>query len=74
MSALSSFDVAGRLRSPATMSEFHLGRAPENKGMHYPADPPRVGALSRASVGGQARRLQPRYVSVLRPAVVTRSG
>ena len=42
MSALSSVDVAGRRRSPATFSEFHRGRAPRNKGMCYPADPPRV--------------------------------
>jgi len=36
------FDVAGRRRSPATTSEFHCGRAPGNKGLRYPADPPRV--------------------------------
>ena len=42
MSVLCSFDVAGRRRSPATTTEFHLGRAPGNKGMSYPADPPRV--------------------------------
>lgn len=42
MSVLCSFDVAGRRRSPATTAEFHLGRAPGNKGMSYPADPPRV--------------------------------
>ena len=42
MSALSSVDVAGRPRSSATFSEFHRGRSPRNKGMHYPADPPRV--------------------------------
>jgi len=42
MSVLSMFDVAGRRRSPATTSEFHLGCAPGNKGLSYPADPPRV--------------------------------
>ncbi len=42
MSALCSFDVAGRRRSPATTAEFHLGRSPGNKGMSYPADAPRV--------------------------------
>jgi len=42
MSVLCSFDVAGRRRSPATTTEFHLGRAPGNKGMSYPADPPLV--------------------------------
>lgn len=33
-------DSAGRRRSPATMPGYHAGRAPRNKGMHYPADPP----------------------------------
>jgi len=42
MSALCSFDVSGRRSSPATTAAFHLGRAPGNKGMSYPADPPRV--------------------------------
>lgn len=42
MSALLSLGVAGRRRSPATTSDFHLGRAPGNKGIRYPADPPRV--------------------------------
>jgi integrase len=28
--------------SPATLSGFHAGRAPRNKGMRYPADPPTV--------------------------------
>ncbi len=28
MSLLSSIDVAGQRRSPATTAEFHLGRAP----------------------------------------------
>ncbi len=36
------FDVAGRRRSPATLAEFHAGRAPGNKAQHYPADPPTV--------------------------------
>jgi site-specific recombinase XerD len=42
VSVQSTVDLAGRRRSPATFSEFHLGRAPGNKGMRYPADPPRV--------------------------------
>src|ERR1700730_3627415 len=33
---------AGRRRSPATLPGFHAGRAPRNKGMLYPADPPTV--------------------------------
>jgi hypothetical protein len=35
-------DRAGRRRSPATMPGFHAGRSPANKGLSYPADPPRV--------------------------------
>ncbi len=35
-------DSAGRHRSPATMSGYHAGRSPRNKGMRYPADPPTV--------------------------------
>jgi site-specific recombinase XerD len=35
-------DAAGRRRSPATMPGFHAGRPPRDKGVRYPADPPRV--------------------------------
>jgi hypothetical protein len=35
-------DTAGRRRSPATLSDFHAGRAPGNKGQRYAADPPTV--------------------------------
>ena len=35
-------DAAGRRRSPATLSDFHAGRAPGNKGQRYAADPPTV--------------------------------
>jgi hypothetical protein len=35
-------DVAGRRRSPATLPDFHAGRAPGNKGRRYAADPPTV--------------------------------
>jgi site-specific recombinase XerD len=34
-------DAAGRRRSPATMPGYLVGRAPHNKGMEYPPDPPR---------------------------------
>ena len=34
-------DAAGRRRSPATVPGFLAGRAPKNKGMQYPPDPPR---------------------------------
>ena len=35
-------DRARRRRSPATMPGFHAGRPPRNKGLRYPADPPKV--------------------------------
>ncbi len=35
-------DAAGRRRSPATMPGYRQGCPPRNKGMRYPADPPRV--------------------------------
>ena len=41
-SAVQLFDTAGRRRSPATLSDFHAGRAPGNKGQRYAADPPTV--------------------------------
>src|SRR4051794_38605555 len=55
-------DRAGRRRSPATMPGFLAGRAPGNKGLRYPADPPRVEeivAVMRAAGGGaHGRRLR----------------
>src|SRR5215208_2635090 len=47
-------DAAGRRRSPATLPGHHTGRPPRNKGMRYPADPPRVEeivAVMRAAGG-----------------------
>jgi site-specific recombinase XerD len=35
-------DRAGRRRSPATLPGFHASHAPGNKGLRYPADPPKV--------------------------------
>lgn len=35
-------DCAGRRGSPATLSGFHRGRPPRNKGLRYPPDPPTV--------------------------------
>ena len=35
-------DRAGRRRSSATLPGFHAGHAPGNKGLRYPADPPKV--------------------------------
>jgi site-specific recombinase XerC len=42
MTVSAVLDSAGRRRSPATLPGFHAGRAPRNKGMLYPADPPTV--------------------------------
>jgi site-specific recombinase XerD len=42
MQPVSSLDRAGRRRSPATLASFHEGRAPHNKGLRYPPDPPTV--------------------------------
>ena len=48
-------DAAGRRRSPATMPRYLAGRPPRNKGLRYPADPPRVEeiiAVKRAAGDG----------------------
>jgi integrase len=42
MQSTPMLDRAGRRRSPATTSGFHEGRAPRNKGLRYPPDPPPV--------------------------------
>lgn len=42
MAFLPLLDCAGRRRSPATVSSFHQGRSPRNKGLRYPPDPPSV--------------------------------
>jgi site-specific recombinase XerC len=42
MSSPQLFDAAGRRRSPAAMRGHNAARAPRNKGMVYPADPPTV--------------------------------
>jgi integrase len=55
-------DAAGRRRSPATLPAFHAGRAPRNKGMRYPADPPTieeiVTVMHRAGDSVHGRRLR----------------
>jgi integrase len=55
-------DRAGRHRSPATMPGFHAGRAPGNKGLRYPADPPKVeeivAVIRAAGDGTHSRRLR----------------
>lgn len=42
MSSPLLLDATGRRRSPATMAGYLSGRQPRNKGLRYPADPPRV--------------------------------
>src|SRR5215216_7341704 len=55
-------DRAGRRRSPATMPGFNAGRPPRNKGLRYPADPPRVeeiiAVMRSAGSGAHGRRLR----------------
>jgi hypothetical protein len=55
-------DRAGRRRSPATMPGFHAGHAPCNKGLRYPADPPKVeeiiAVMRAAGDGTHGRRLR----------------
>jgi Phage integrase family len=55
-------DRAGRRRSPATLPGFHAGHAPGNKGVRYPADPPKVeeiiAVMRTAGDGTHGRRLR----------------
>jgi integrase len=55
-------DRAGRRRSPATMPGFHAGRPPRNKGLRYPADPPKVeeivAVIRTAGDGAHGHRLR----------------
>lgn len=55
-------DRAGRRRSPATLPGFHAGRSPRNKGLRYPADPPKVeeiiAVMRAAGDGAHGRRLR----------------
>jgi integrase len=63
-------DRAGRRRSPATMPGFHADRAPGNKGMRYPADPPKVeeiiAVMRAAGDGPHGRRLRGLIVTMWR--------
>jgi len=66
-------DRAGRRRSPATMPGFHAGRSPRNKGLRYPADPPKVEeivAVMRAACNdAHGRRLRGLIVVLWRAAL-----
>ena len=67
MSSITPLDICGRRRSPATMAGFHQDRAPHNRGMRYPADPPTVEeivAVMRAA-GDDAEAVRLRGVVVV---------
>ena len=55
-------DRAGRRWSPATLPGFHAGHTPGNKGLRYPADPPKVeeiiAVMRAAGHGAHGRRLR----------------
>jgi len=62
MKSVGLLDRAGRRRSPATLSGFHQGRVPRNKGLRYPPDPPSVeeiiAVMRAAGDGPEAMRLR----------------
>jgi integrase len=65
-------DAAGRRRSPVTMPGYLCGRSPKNRGMRYPADPPRaeeIIAVMRAA-GANAHGLRVRALI----AIIWRGG
>ena len=67
MHSVPLLDCAGRRRSPATLSGFHRGLPPRNKGLRYPPDPPTVEeiiAVMRAA-GDRPDRLGLRGVIVV---------
>lgn len=66
MESAARLDFTGRRRSPKTVSEYHLGRPPHNKGLQYPPDPPTVEeviAVMRAA-GETSDGLRPRGLVV----------
>jgi integrase len=62
MESVPLLDCAGRRRSPATLSSFHQGRPPRNKGLRYPPDPPTVeeiiAVMRKAGEDRHGRRLR----------------
>ena len=71
-------DRAGRRRSPATMSGFHAGRPPRNKGLRYPADPPKVeeivAVMRTAGDSAHGRRLRGLIVVLWRAGLRIQEG
>ena len=69
-------DRAGRRRSPATMPGFLAGRPPRNKGLRYPADPPKVeeivAVMRAAGDGAHGRRLRGLIVILWRAGLRSR--
>ena len=55
-------DAAGHRRQPVTLSGYHAGRPPRNKGRRYPADPPTVeeiiAVMRTAGAGPDGMRLR----------------
>jgi integrase len=51
MESIPLLDCAGRRRSPATLSSFHVGRPPRNRGRRYPPTVEEIIAVMRA--GGE---------------------
>ena len=72
MSGSTVLDAAGRRRSPATTAGYLSGRAPRNKGMRFPADPPRPEEIIRVmrQAGGDRHGLRVRALI----AVLWRGG
>ncbi len=62
MGSVPQLDRAGRRRSPATLSSFHRGLPPRNKGLTYPPDPPTVeeiiAVMRAAGDGAEGVRLR----------------
>jgi hypothetical protein len=77
--------AAGRRRSPATLSAFHAGRPPRDKGMRYPGDPPTVEEIvavmraaarhgARSAPARPGRRALARRAACRRGSVARRGG
>jgi site-specific recombinase XerD len=62
MQTAALLDCAGRRRSPATLSSFHRGQPPRNKGLTYAPDPPTVqeiiAVMHAAGDGAEGVRLR----------------